>query len=61
MPPDKKETKLGSSYTEASPSTDKNTKIVCVMSCMEVCPYISCGVDISDVTRCHLLRQISSQ
>ena len=38
--PDIKETELGSSDQEASPSTGKNTGVVLVpCSHMEVCPY----------------------
>ena len=40
VPPDSKETKLGSSVQEASPSAGKNTRIILVpCSHMEVCPY----------------------
>ena len=40
VPPDSKETKLGSSDQEASPSAGKNTGVVLVpCSCMEVHPY----------------------
>ena len=40
VPPDSKETELGSSNQEASPSAGKNTGIVLVpCSHMEVCPY----------------------
>ena len=63
MPPDSKETELGSSNQEASPSAGKNTGVVLVpCSHMEVRPTaISGGVDISEVPGCHLLRQMSSQ
>ena len=38
--PDSKETELGSSDQEASPSVGKNTRVVLVpCSCMEVHPY----------------------
>ena len=38
--PDSKETELGSSDQEASPSAGKNTRVVLVpFSRMEVCPY----------------------
>ena len=58
MLPDSKETKLGSSNQEASPSAGKNTEVVLVpCSHMEVCNF----VDISEVPGCHLLRQMSSQ
>ena len=40
VPPDSKETELGSSNQEASPSASKNTGVVLVpCSCMEVHPY----------------------
>ena len=40
VPPDSKETELGSSDREASPSAGKNTSVVLVpCSCMEVPPY----------------------
>ena len=40
VPPDSKETELGSSDKEASPSAGKNTGVVLVPClCMEVCPY----------------------
>ena len=63
VPPDSKETKLGSSDQEASPSAGKNTGIVLV-SCRAwkcVPTTISGGVDISEVLGCHVLRQMSSQ
>ena len=47
VPPDSKETELGSSNQEVSPSGSKNS--------------ISGGVDISQAPGCHLLRQVSSQ
>ena len=61
--PDSKETELGSSSQEASPSAGKNTGVVLVTcSCMEVCPHSYFQwVDISEVPGCHLLRQMSSQ
>ena len=57
VPPDSKETELGSSDQEVSPSAGKNTRVNTVpCSCMEVRPYsISGGVDISEVPGCHLL------
>ena len=63
VPPDSKETELGSSNQKASPSAGKNTGVVLV-PCprMEVCPTaISSGVDIAEVPGCHLLRYMSSQ
>ena len=61
--PDSKETKLGSSNQEASPSAGKNTGIVLVPCCTCKCvpAAISGGVDISEVPGCYLLRQMSSQ
>ena len=63
VPPDSKETELGSSDQEASPSAGKNTRVVLVpCSCTEVRPYsYFSGVDISEVPGCHLLQQMSSQ
>ena len=62
--PDSKETKLGISAQEASPSAGKNTRVLLVpCSRMELgsfLPAIFGGVDISEVPGCHLLRQISS-
>ena len=57
VPPESKETKLGSSDQEASPSAGKNTKIVLMPYCVSKCvpTAISSGVDISKVPRCHLL------
>ena len=53
VPPDSKETKLGSSDQEASPSASKNFK--CAPTA------IFGGVDISEVPGFHLLRQMSSR
>ena len=63
MLPDRKETELGSSNKQASPSADKNTEIVLVPFCAwkSVPTAISSGVDISEVPGCHLLQQMSSQ
>ena len=59
--PDRKETELGSSDQEASPSAGKNIGVVLVACLsMEVHTYSS-GVDISEVPECHLLRQMSCQ
>ena len=61
--PDSKETRLGSSDQETSPSVGKNTGVVLV-SClrMEVRHYSSFRwLDISEVTGCHLLQQMSFQ
>ena len=57
MPPDSKETELGSSDQEASPSAGKNTRIVLVPCRAWKCvpTAISGGVDISKVSVCHLL------
>ena len=63
VPPDSKETELGSSDQESSLSAGKNTRIVLVLcrtwNC--VCTAISGVVDISEVPKCHLLQQMSSQ
>ena len=59
MPPDSKETKLGISNQEDSPSAGKNTRVVLVPCCIPTA--VSGGVDISEVPGCHLLRQMSSQ
>ena len=63
MLPDSKETKLGSSNQEASPSAGKNTGIVLVPCRTWKCvpTAISDGVDLSKVPGCHLSRQMSSQ
>ena len=54
---DSKETKLGFSDQEASPSAGKNTGIVLVPCRRRKCvpAAISSGVDISEVLWCHLL------
>ena len=58
-----KETELGSSGREASPSTGENTSIVFVSCCAYKCvtTAISGVVDVSEVHVCHLLQQMSSQ
>ena len=63
VPPDSKETKLGSSDQEASPSADKNTGILFVPCRAWKCipTAISDGVNISQILGCYLLQQISSQ
>ena len=63
VPPDSKETKLGSSDQEASPSAGKNTRVVLVPFRAWKCvpTAISGGVDIYEVLGCHFLRQMSSQ
>ena len=55
--PDSKETELWSSDQEASPSANKNTRIVLVPCHTWKCvpKAIFCGVDISEVPGCHLL------
>ena len=60
---DCKETKLGCSHQEASPSAGKSTAIVLVPYHAWKCvpAAISGGVDISEVPGCRLLRQMSSQ
>ena len=62
VPPDSKETELGSSNQNASPSAGKNTGVVLVpCSRTEMRPTaISGGADISEVPGCHLLQQMSS-
>ena len=61
--PDSRETELGSSNQQASLSAGKNTGIVLVPCRAWKClpTPISGGVDISKVSGCHLLRQMSSQ
>ena len=63
VPPDSKETKLGSNDQEASPSVAKNTWVALVPCHAWKCvpTAISGGVNISEVSGCHLLRQMSSQ
>ena len=63
IPPDSKETELGSGDEEASPSEGKNTAVVsCYVFSWKCVPTaISGGVDISEVPGCHLLWQMSSQ
>ena len=60
VPPDSKETELGSSDQEASPSAGKNTGVVLV-PCLHDPTAISGGVNISEVPGCHFLRQMNSQ
>ena len=57
VPCDSKETELGSSDQEASPSAGKNTRIVLVPCHTWKCvpTAISGGVDISEVPGGHLL------
>ena len=54
VPADSKDTKLGSSNEEASPSAGKNTRVVLV-SCLCIPTAISGGVDIYEVSVCHWL------
>ena len=63
MSPNSKETELGSGDQEVSSSAGKNTGIVLVPCCTEKCvpTAISGGVDISEVSGCHLLGQVGSQ
>ena len=63
MSPDSKGTELSISEEEASPSAAKDTGVVLVPCRAWKCvpTAISGGVHISDVPRCHLLRQMSSQ
>ena len=57
--PDSKDTKLGSSDQEASPSAGKNAGVVHAWKCIPT--VISGGVNISEVPGCHWLRQMTSQ
>ena len=61
--PDTTETKLGSCNQESSQSAVKNTRVVLVRHRAWECvpTAISSGVDISEVPRTHLLRQMSFQ
>ena len=61
VPPDSKETELGSSDQEASPSAGKNTATGLVPCRTWKCvpTAISGGVDISEDPGYHLLRQMS--
>ena len=62
MLPDSKETELGSSDQEASPSAGKNTGVVLAPNPWKwILTATSSGVDISEVPRCHLFQQMSSQ
>ena len=54
VPADSKDTKLGSSNEEASPSAGKNTRVVLV-PCLCIPTAISGGVDIYEVSVCHWL------
>ena len=60
---DSKDTELGSSNQETSPPTSKNTSAVLVpcRTWKSVPAAISGGVNISEVSGCHLLRQMSFQ
>ena len=62
VPSDSKETKLGSSDQEASPSAGKYTGVVLVPCCAWKCvpTAISVGVDISEVFGCHFLQKMFS-
>ena len=63
IPPDNKETKLGSINQEPSPSTGENTGVV-LMPChiwKHGPSRTFVGVIISEVPGCYLLQQISSQ
>ena len=54
--PDSKETELGISNQEASPSADKNTRVVLLLCWAWKCvpTAISDGVNISEVPGCYL-------
>ena len=54
--PNSKETELGSSDQEASPSAHKNTRVILVCTLKCVPTAISGGVDISEFLGCHLLQ-----
>ena len=60
VPPDSKETELGSSDQEASPSAGKNTGVVLVPCRAWKCvpTAISGGADISEVPGCYFLQQL---
>ena len=62
VPLDSKETELGSSDQEDSRSAGKNTGVVLVPRRAWKCvpTAISGVVDISEISGCHLLRQMSS-
>ena len=55
--PDSIETELGSSKQETSPSANKNIGVVLVPCCTGKCipTIITDGVEISEVSACHLL------
>ena len=57
VPPDSKETELGSSDQEAPPSAGKNTGVVLVPCHSWKCVHAAIfgGVDISKISGCHLL------
>ena len=63
MLPDSKETELGSSNQDASPSANRNTGVVYVhVEAWKCIPTaISSGVDISEFPGYHLSGQMSSQ
>ena len=63
VPPDSKETELGSNEQEAFPSAGKSTGVVLVPCCTWKClpATISIGVNDSEVPGCHLLQQMRSQ
>ena len=60
VPPDSKKTELGSSDQQAFLSAGKNSGVVLV-PCSCVPTAIFSVVDISEVSGCHLLQQMSSQ
>ena len=63
MPPNSKESKLGSNDREASPSAGKNTVMVLLPCRAWKClpTAVSGGVDVSEVPGRHSLLQMSSQ
>ena len=56
VPPDSKETKLGSSFEEASPLPGKNTRIVLVPCRAWKCVPTAISGGVDKVPVCHLLR-----
>ena len=63
LPPESKEMELGSSNQETSPAAHKKTRAVLVPCHTFKCvpTAVSGGVDIFDVPRCYLLREMCFQ
>ena len=61
--PDSKETELGNSGQEPSPSAVKNTRVAVVPCCAWKCvpTAISSGMNVSEDPGCHFLQQMSFQ